>query len=247
VLMIDGSVEELDTNGDGKVDLMELFVWQTGCSLEEATIAFAEHEELFRQWRSRPPTQWTSEQIRTVLTIFNSVDKDGSGSLDADEWRELLAALWIEEDLSSADKLVSDGQLSLPEFFMWHTGCSTEEVVAVFAQHEQLFRTWRGSTATSWAGAAADQAAPQEEAIPITSDGDTFIFECPQCAELLTVERKDVNCRVFRHGVYKSTLQAIDPHTPKDECERLMSEGRIYGCGKPFFFDGVVAKKSDWV
>jgi hypothetical protein len=34
--------------------------------------------------------------------------------------------------------------------------------------------------------------------------------------------------------VEKQTGQQIPPHLPKPECDRLASEDRIYGCGKPF-------------
>jgi hypothetical protein len=32
---------------------------------------------------------------------------------------------------------------------------------------------------------------------------------------------------------------AMAPHAPKAECDRAAEEGLIYGCGKPFCFDGV--------
>ena len=32
----------------------------------------------------------------------------------------------------------------------------------------------------------------------------------------------------------KDSLKQMDPHCPKNECDRLFSQGLIYGCGKPF-------------
>jgi len=50
----------------------------------------------------------------------------------------------------------------------------------------------------------------------------------------IIVELKDLNCRIFRHAVYKETGEPIPPHAPKEECDRLFDNGLIYGCGKPF-------------
>jgi hypothetical protein len=55
---------------------------------------------------------------------------------------------------------------------------------------------------------------------------------CPHCEEPVLIHQ--LNCRIFRHGIIKETMRQMDPHTPKEECERLFSSGLIYGCGKPF-------------
>lgn len=39
----------------------------------------------------------------------------------------------------------------------------------------------------------------------------------------------------------------ISPHAPKAECDRLVAAGLIYGCGKPFRFDGTTATVCDYV
>jgi hypothetical protein len=59
-----------------------------------------------------------------------------------------------------------------------------------------------------------------------------FIVQCPHCnqyAEILVIA-----CGVFRYGVFKESGMQINPHLPKDSCERLVADGLIYGCGKPF-------------
>ena len=48
------------------------------------------------------------------------------------------------------------------------------------------------------------------------------------------VLKKEFNCKIFRHGVYKKTYEQIDPHLPKVECDRLVRLDLIIGCGKPF-------------
>lgn len=68
-----------------------------------------------------------------------------------------------------------------------------------------------------------------------------FIYvECPHCKDYIFILLKELNCRIFRHGVYKNNFQQIDPHMKKEECDQLKEKNLIYGCGKPFKinFDG---------
>ena len=59
-----------------------------------------------------------------------------------------------------------------------------------------------------------------------------FMISCPHCNEIIIIEK--INCGIFRHGIYKNTLQQIDPHLCKEKCEKLIYENIIIGCGKPF-------------
>jgi len=59
------------------------------------------------------------------------------------------------------------------------------------------------------------------------------IFTCLHCQEPFVIAHNDFNCRILRHGVYKHTLQPIDPHASKEVCDKLINDGLIYGCGKP--------------
>ncbi len=69
----------------------------------------------------------------------------------------------------------------------------------------------------------------------------TFYVLCPHCA--CSVEIAEVNCAIFRHAVYKDTGAQVNPHTPKEECDRLVVEGRVHGCGRPF---RVVQENGGW-
>ena len=66
------------------------------------------------------------------------------------------------------------------------------------------------------------------------SDQDYIIVVCPHCNELAQIYKNEINCRIFRHGVYKANMQQKNPHMPKQECERLIQSNQIVGCGKPF-------------
>ncbi len=56
---------------------------------------------------------------------------------------------------------------------------------------------------------------------------------CPHCDGIFIVKSSDVNCRIFRHFVFKNTFQQLDPHAPKAECDRVVQEELGWGCAKP--------------
>lgn len=56
--------------------------------------------------------------------------------------------------------------------------------------------------------------------------------DCPHCNVSVYIE--ELCCGIFRHAVYKDTFEPIDPHSSKEECEKLLAENKVYGCGKPF-------------
>jgi hypothetical protein len=56
------------------------------------------------------------------------------------------------------------------------------------------------------------------------------------------VHKNDIRCTIFRHAVYKKNLTFVDPHASKSNCEEWIRKGLVYGCGKPFIFDGKKVK-----
>lgn len=58
------------------------------------------------------------------------------------------------------------------------------------------------------------------------------IITCPHCEQY--IEILELNCRIFRCGVYKQTNQQINPHLDEKSCNELKIKDLIYGCGKPF-------------
>jgi hypothetical protein len=83
---------------------------------------------------------------------------------------------------------------------------------------------------------------PPVEATPLEGitkiDNGAYAFMCPHCTGAVIVPPNMVNCKIFRHGIYKSSCLPINPHASKAECDRLFREGLIEGCGKPFRFTG---------
>lgn len=63
---------------------------------------------------------------------------------------------------------------------------------------------------------------------------DHIIKKCPHCQEWVFLPKQHFNCKIYRHGVYKSNYNQIDPHLSKSECNRLKDQDLIFGCGKPF-------------
>jgi len=61
-----------------------------------------------------------------------------------------------------------------------------------------------------------------------------YSFQCPHCDLFLVVYHSELNCRIFRHGVYKHDMSQVNPHLDKVSCDKLREEDKIYGCGKPF-------------
>jgi hypothetical protein len=59
-----------------------------------------------------------------------------------------------------------------------------------------------------------------------------FVIECPHCRQLCEIV--ELNCCIFRCGIYKTDCKQIPPHLPKTECDALVSGELIFGCGKPF-------------
>lgn len=65
-------------------------------------------------------------------------------------------------------------------------------------------------------------------------DDNYIIIQCPHCKDYILVFKKELNCKIFRHGIYKDTMKQINPHLKKDECDKLINQNLIIGCGKPF-------------
>jgi len=61
------------------------------------------------------------------------------------------------------------------------------------------------------------------------------IVKCPHCETY--IEIVELNCKIFRCGIYKDSMKQIDPHMQKSSCAELSTNGLIYGCGKPFRVD----------
>ena len=63
---------------------------------------------------------------------------------------------------------------------------------------------------------------------------DYLIKKCPHCNIDIIIFKCELNCRIFRCGLFKSNLQQINPHAPKEICDKLLADDLIYGCAKPF-------------
>jgi len=101
---------------------------------------------------------------------------------------------------------------------------------------------------------------------PVTQEGEFFSFKCPHCDICIMVHTQKTACKIFRHATYFTILpnlppingrpqyaptQQINPHTPKEICDKLVSEGRVLGCAKPFRFvyspHGNYVEKCDYI
>ena len=68
-----------------------------------------------------------------------------------------------------------------------------------------------------------------------------FICPHPECGGMVEVPPNQLNCKIFRHGIYKTTIPntivkkglQVHPHAPKQLCDYLRDNDLVYGCCKP--------------
>lgn len=65
-------------------------------------------------------------------------------------------------------------------------------------------------------------------------DSEFIIEPCPHCGCYILIDKRELNCRIFRHGAYKANIHQIPPHEIKVVCDALARDEQIFGCGKPF-------------
>jgi len=63
----------------------------------------------------------------------------------------------------------------------------------------------------------------------------SLFYNCPHCGITIETNEQEINCGIFRCAVYKEAgCPPIPPHTPENECLRLIAENKVHGCAKPF-------------
>jgi sarcosine oxidase delta subunit len=74
-----------------------------------------------------------------------------------------------------------------------------------------------------------------------------LIIICPYCNEIIIIE--ELNCCIFRHGVLKTNMEQINPHSSEEKCKYYINNNLIYGCGKPFKInvDNLTVEKCDYI
>ena len=50
---------------------------------------------------------------------------------------------------------------------------------------------------------------------------DYITKQCPHCNQWVYLPKQEFNCKIYRHGILKSNYTQIDPHLPKDVCDKL--------------------------
>lgn len=61
---------------------------------------------------------------------------------------------------------------------------------------------------------------------------DHLIVICPHCEDFILIEQ--LNCCIFRHGIFIKSGKQINPHASKELCDYYINNNKIYGCGKPY-------------
>jgi len=78
-------------------------------------------------------------------------------------------------------------------------------------------------------------------------EDDIFYFNCPHCDLMCQVPRSEIRCTIFRHAVFKKNMTFVPPHASKKECERWLNNNLVWGCTKPFKFDGKTIQKCGYI
>ncbi len=71
------------------------------------------------------------------------------------------------------------------------------------------------------------------------------VVNCPYCDISIIIEQ--INCGIFRCGIFKDTYKQVDPHLSKIECDKLILNNSIYGCSKPFQVINNTIVKCDYI
>jgi len=66
----------------------------------------------------------------------------------------------------------------------------------------------------------------------MTTKNLNLIITCPHCNDPILIDQ--LNCKIFRHAIFKNCGNQINPHASKLECDNYITNELIYGCGKPF-------------
>ena len=65
-------------------------------------------------------------------------------------------------------------------------------------------------------------------------EDDYIIVTCPICLDYVQIYKKELNCKIFRHAVFKKNYMNIPPHSTKEVIDKMLKDGNVYGCGSPF-------------
>lgn len=61
-----------------------------------------------------------------------------------------------------------------------------------------------------------------------------LLVKCPHCNDEIIILKTEINCGIFRHGIFKHNYEQISPHESKEKCDNYVINNSIYGCAKPF-------------
>lgn len=89
---------------------------------------------------------------------------------------------------------------------------------------------------------------PVEQPVAPVADqqwANEAVICCPHCDEPVLITA--IACGIFRHAALKMDLTQLPPHSSKEICEDVVTRGLVYGCGKPFRYDGKTVEKCDYI
>lgn len=70
---------------------------------------------------------------------------------------------------------------------------------------------------------------------------------CPHCATLFEVTPADMNCRIFRHAVFRHSGHFVPPHASRAQCRAWVKHHQVWGCGGPLRYTGSAFEACDYL
>ena len=63
-------------------------------------------------------------------------------------------------------------------------------------------------------------------------ENNFYIFRCPheECKQYIIVQKNELNCHIFRHGILKNNYEQINQHEKKEICDNFKNNDNIYIC-----------------
>ena len=156
--------------------------------------------------------------------------------------KELLAEVDEETEEVEAARLPRSAVDSTTTGFMSALGSPTRRGM----EAAQLPRSAVDSTTTGFIHHSIANVHTRAGRLASTGDGlpakarpsPEKVFTCPNCNKYVLVSPDELNCGVFRHGVFRSTGDQIPSHATQKQCDQWVQSNQIDGCGKPFKYEG---------
>ena len=72
---------------------------------------------------------------------------------------------------------------------------------------------------------------------PLIITDDLYIMTCPHCTMVSICLKTELNCKIFRCGIFKASFGQIGQHLTEEHARALKNADLIYGCSCQYMVD----------